>query len=124
MASCIQAAEALVALGMRIQDVGAKEKKEALKLGKKVVWDIHLWRCTGKVWALDSREALIRIFQEACGHTHCDVNTVSQLTNGYRRICEEPFGGPPLRNLSAVSLIGTTQVGGGTHGSAGCHGGQ
>ena len=51
VASCIQAAEALVALGMRIQDVGAKEKKEALKLGKKVVWDIHLWRCTGKVWA-------------------------------------------------------------------------
>ena len=38
-------------MGMRIQDVRAKEKKEALKLGKKVVWDILLWRCTGKVWA-------------------------------------------------------------------------
>ena len=73
---------------------------------------------------LDSREALIRTFEEACGHTHCDVNTVSQLTNGYRRIREELAGGPPLRNRSAASPIGTTQVGGGTDGAAGCQGGQ
>ena len=51
VASCLEAAEALVALGMRIKDFREKEKKEALKLGKKVVRDILLWRCTGKVWA-------------------------------------------------------------------------
>ncbi len=51
VASCLEAAEALAALGMRIKDVREKEKKEALKLGKKVVRDILLWRCTGKVWA-------------------------------------------------------------------------
>ena len=101
-----------------------KELKEALKLAKKFVRDILLWRCTGNALGLDSREALIRAFEEACGHTHCDENTVSQLTNGYRRIREELAGGPPLRNRSAASPVDTTQVGGGTDGAAGFQGGQ
>ena len=124
VASCLEAAEALAALGVRSKDVREKEMKAALKLAKKVVRDILLWRCTGNALGLDSREALIRAFAEACGHTHCDENTVSQLTNGYRRIREELAGGPPLRNRSAASPVDTTQVGGGTDGAAGCQGGQ
>ena len=124
MASCLEAAGALAALGMRVKDVREAELKKALKLAKKVVRDILLWRCTGNALGLDSREALIRAFEEACCHTHCDENTVSQLTNGYRRIREELAGGPPLRNRSAASPVDTTQVGGGTDGEAGCQGGQ
>ena len=124
VASCLEAAEALAALGIRSKDVRDKERKEALKLAKKAVRDILLWRCTGNALGLDSREALIRAFEEACGHTHCDENTVSQLTNGYRRIREELAGGPRPKNRSAASPADTTQEGGSTAGAAGSQGGQ
>ena len=78
VASSLQAAEPLAALGMRSKDFREREQKEALKLAKKAVRDILLGRCTGNALGLDSREAIIRTFEEACGHTHCVENTVSQ----------------------------------------------
>ena len=72
-----------------------RERKEALKAAKLAVRNVILWRCYGNALGLDSREALVRAFEEACKHTDCDANTVSQLTNGYRRIREELAGGPP-----------------------------
>jgi hypothetical protein len=103
VASCLEAAEALAALGIRKEDVRDRERKEALKAAKKAVRDVLLWRCTGNALGLDSREALVRAFEEACRHTHCDENTVSQLTNGYRRIREELAGGPPPKIRIATS---------------------
>ena len=95
VAACLEAAEGLAALGIRKEDVRDRERKEALKAAKKACRDVLLWRCTGVALGLDSREALVRAFEEACRHTHCDENTVSQLTNGYRRIREELAGVPP-----------------------------
>ena len=109
VASCLEAAEALAALGIRKEDVRDRERKEALKAAKKAVRDVLLWRCTGNALGLDSREALVRAFEEACRHTHCDENTVSQLTNGYRRIREELAGGPPPKNRIATSPARRTQ---------------
>ena len=124
VASCLEAAEALAALGIRKEDVRERERKEALKAAKKVVRDVLLWRCTGNALGLDSREALVRAFEEACRHTHCDENTVSQLTNGYRRIREELAGGLPPKNRIATSPARRTQEG--TRGGcgSGSHGGQ
>ena len=42
VASCLEAAGALAALGMRVKDVREAELKKALKLAKKVVRDILL----------------------------------------------------------------------------------
>ena len=42
MASCLEAAGALAALGMRVKDVREAELKKALKLAKKAVRDILL----------------------------------------------------------------------------------
>ena len=122
--SCLEAAEALASLGMRVKDVREKELKQALKLAKKVVRDILLWRCAGNALGLDSREALIRAFEAACSHTHCDENTVSQLSNGYRRILEELARNTRVRNRSATSPMDTTQEGGGTKSAAGLLDGQ
>ena len=124
MASCLEAAEALASLGMRVKDVREKELKQALKLAKKIVRDILLWRCAGNALGLDSREALIRAFEAACSHTHCDENTVSQLSNGYRRILEELARNTRVRNRSATSPMDTTQEGGATESAAGLLGGQ
>ena len=101
VASCLEAAEALAALGIRKEDVKDRERKEALKAAKKAVRDVLLWRCTGNALGLDSREALVRAFEEACRHTHCDENTISQLTNGYTRIRQELAGGPLPKNRVA-----------------------
>ena len=89
VASCLEAAEALAALGNSKTNAHNRDQKEALKRAKKAVRDVLLWRCTGNALGLDSREAMVRAFEEACRHTHCDGNTVSQLTNGYRKIVEE-----------------------------------
>jgi hypothetical protein len=106
VASCLEAAEALAALGIRKEDVRDRERKELLKSAKKAVRDVLLWRCTGNEMGLDSREALVRAFEEAVRHTNCCENTVSQLTNGYRRIREELAGGPQ-------PLVRRTEDGGG-----------
>ena len=103
MASCLEAAEALAFLGMKVKDVREKDLKQALKLAKKIVRDILLWRCAGNALGLDSREALIRAFEETCSHTHCDENTDSQLSNGYRRIHEGLATNTWVRNSSATS---------------------
>ena len=89
VASCLEAAEALAALGNSNTNAHNREQKEALKLAKKAVRDVLLWRCTGNALGLDSRDAMVRAFEETCHHTGCDGNTVSQLTNGYRKIVEE-----------------------------------
>ena len=102
-AGCVEAAEALAALGMRKEDLSSSEAKEVLKAAKKEVRDVLLWRCCGNALGLDSREALVRAFEEACRHTNCDENTVSQLTNGYRRVKEELAGGPQPMTRRAVA---------------------
>lgn len=91
VASCLEAAEALAILSIKMEVVRTwpRERKEALKAAQKAVRDVLLWRCAGKALGLDSREALIRAFEEACRHTDCNENIVSQLTNGFRRIREE-----------------------------------
>ena len=118
VASCKEAAEALAALGIRKEDVRDRERKEALKAAKLALRNVILWRCYGNALGLDSREALVRAFEEACKHTDCDANTVSQLTNGYRRIREELAGGPPPKNRIATSPARRTQAVSGNHASA------
>ena len=127
VASCSEAAEALAALGIRKEDLRDRERKEALKLAKKVVRDILLWRCASYALGLDSREALVRAFEESCRHTHCDENTVSQLTNAYRRVREELAGGPAPKNRVADRTQeggSTSGAAGSTRGAAGSQGGQ
>jgi hypothetical protein len=125
VAACLEAAEALAALGVRKEDVRDRERKELLKAAKKAVRDVILWRCTGNALGLDSREALVRTFEEACRHTHCDENTVSQLTNGYRRIREELSGrGPPPKKPRVTSPARRTQEDSGGASGSGSHGGQ
>ena len=124
VASCLEAAEALAALGIRKEDVRDRERKEALKAAKKAVRDVLLWRSTGNALGFDSREALVRAFEEACRHTHCDENTVSQLTNGYWRIREELAGGPPRKTRTATSPARRTQDGAGSSQGGQRHGQQ
>ena len=108
MPSCLEAAEALASLGMRVKDVREKELKQALKLAKKIVRDILRWQCAGNDLGLDSRETLIRAFEAACSHTHSDEKTDSQLSNGYRRILEEHARNTWVRNRNAKSPMADT----------------
>ena len=124
VASCLSAAEALAALGIRKEGVIEREHKEALKAAKKAVRDVLLWRCTGLALGLDSLKALVRAFEDACRHTRCDENTISQLSNGYRRVREELAGGPPPKNLIASSPARRTQEGSGSGGGAGSQHGR
>ena len=89
-ASAIEAAEGLAALNMHRSDLRDRWKKELVKAAKKAVRDVILWRCTGCALGLDSREAMVRAFEDVCHHTACDENTISQLTNGYHRISGKP----------------------------------
>ena len=110
-ASCLEAAEALAALGIRKEDVRERERKEALKLAKKSVRDVLLWRCAGNALGLDSREGVVRACEEACRHTHVDENAVSQVTNGYRRVMEQLAGGSPPKKRINTSPARRTQEG-------------
>ena len=123
VASCLEAAEALAALGIPKEDVRDRPRKEALKAAKKAMRDVLLWRCTGLALGLDSREALVRAFEDAVRHTHCDENTVSQLTNGYHRTREVLAGGPPPKNRVATSPARRTQEGIVGGGGSRSHGG-
>ena len=97
VASCLEAAEMLAALGVRKEELrGDRDKKEAVKAAKKAARDVLLWRSCGCELGLDNKDAMIRCFEEACRHTCCDDNTVSQLTNGFRRIIEELAGQPQV----------------------------
>ncbi len=108
MPSCLEAAEALASLGMRVKNVREIELKQALKLAKKIVRDILRWQCAGNDLGLDSRETLIRAFEAACSHTHSDEKTDSQLSNGYRRILEEHARNTWVRNRNAKSPMADT----------------
>ena len=103
VASCLESAEAVAGLCLRKEDLRDRNKKELLKALKKAARDVLLWRCTGSALGLDSREALVRCFEKACRHTNCDENTVSQLTDSYRRIKEELAGGPPTEQRTTVA---------------------
>ena len=59
VASCLEAAEALAALGMKSKDVHDRDQKEVLKCAKKAMRDVLLWHCTGNALGLDSHEALV-----------------------------------------------------------------
>ena len=104
VASCLEAAEGLAALGARKADIRDRDKKEQLKAAKQAARDVLLWRCTGSALGLDSREALVRCFEETCRHTNCDENMVSQLTKGYRRIKEELVAGPRIASSREMNL--------------------
>ena len=51
VASCLEAAEALAALGNSNTNAHNREQKEALKLAKKAVRDVLLWRSLATPWA-------------------------------------------------------------------------
>ena len=102
-AGCLEAAEALAALGIRKEAVRDPESKQLLKAAKKVVRRVLMWRCCGNALGLDSLEALVRAFEEACRHTNCDENVVTQLTSSYRRAKEELTGGPRPKTRTAAS---------------------
>ena len=103
-ASCIEAAEALAVLRIMKEDVRGREAKEALKTALAAVRDVIMWRCAGNELGMDSREAMVRAFQEACRHTNCDENAVSQLTLSHKRIRDELAGGPPPKKRSAIGV--------------------
>ena len=63
--------------------------KEGVKRAKKCIRDALLWRCCGIALGLDSRAALESACEKACRYTNCDLNTLSQLKNGYRGIKED-----------------------------------
>ena len=63
--------------------------KESVKKTKKCIRDALLWRCSGVALGLESRAALERAFEKACRYTNCDLNTIDQLKNAYRRIKED-----------------------------------
>ena len=89
MASCLAAAQALSALGIRKEEVQDGEHKELLKAAKLSLRDVLLMRSIGCALGFDSRKAVVRTLEHVCGHTSCDANTLSQLGNGYHRILEE-----------------------------------
>ena len=60
VASSFEAAEAVSAV---------REREEDLKVAKKAARDVVLWRCAGNSLGLDSREAFVRAFEEACRDT-------------------------------------------------------
>jgi hypothetical protein len=111
MASCSEAALGLAELcRVRKEDLRDKEKKEGWKKAKKAARDVLLWRCTGNVLGLDSREALVKCFELVCRHIQCDENTVAQLINGFTRIKEELAGGPPPKQRTAATKPESSRV--------------
>ena len=60
VASSFEAAEGVLAVRVREED---------FKAAKKAVRDVMLWRCVGKSLGCDSREALVKAFEEACRDT-------------------------------------------------------
>ncbi|CAE8619607.1 unnamed protein product [Polarella glacialis] len=101
-ASALEASEALAAFRVPKDELRDRETKELLKAARKAVRDVVPWRCCGTANGLDSRQALVRAFQAATEPTHCDENTVSQLTNGYRRIMEKLAGPAAPRQRGAA----------------------
>ena len=117
VASSEEAAEALNAIDIPKEDVRDRDRWEAVKAAKKAVRDVLLWLCAGNALGLDSREAMVRAFQQAVRHMHGDTkNLISQLTNGYRRIRQELAGGPAPRNRIATSPARRTQEASGSRG--------
>ena len=111
MAACAKTAEALAALNMdKVELQNQRDKKELLKAAKKSVRDVLLWRSVGSVLGMDSREGLVACFENACRYTNCDDNTVSQLTNGYRRIKEELAGGPAASRQQRGSALSPSRI--------------
>ena len=99
MAAAVEQAEAMAVIqAIRREDVRDRDRKEALKRAKKACRDKVIWRCLGVSEGFE-REGVVRVFEGACRHVPVDENTVSQLSNGYRRIREELAGGQVLAKM-------------------------
>ena len=83
--SAVEAAEALAALNMHRSNLRERRKKDLVKAAKKVR-DVILWRCTACVLGLDSREAMVQAFEDACRNTAYEDDTMSQLTHSYHKL--------------------------------------
>jgi hypothetical protein len=85
--------EALAALCVPKSEMKGREEKECVKAAKKAMRDVVLWRMLGYCGGLDSKEALGACVTTAFATTvGCDENTISQISNGFRRVKEEVSG--------------------------------
>lgn len=92
MASCMVAAEALAVMSVK-KDGWNRDMKELLKAAKKSLRDLIVWRSCGKELGLVNKEAVHTCFVDACRHTNCDENAMSQLRNSYQKLVEEGLNG-------------------------------
>ena len=88
VSSSLEATEALAALNVAKEEIGGRDNKELLKDVKKSVRDILLWRCFGRSLSMESK-GLTETFEHCCQHAHCVADTISQLTNGAKKIKED-----------------------------------
>jgi hypothetical protein len=99
MASCLAAAQALSALGIRKEEVKDGGHKKLLKAAKLSLRDVLVMRSVGSALGLDSRNAVLRTLEHVCGHSGCDGDTLPQLSNAYRKICHELSSKLPLTTV-------------------------
>ena len=110
MASCMVAAEALAVMSVK-KDGWNRDMKELLKAAKKSLRDVIFWRSCGKELGVDSREPVYTCFEDACRHTNCDDNTVSQLNNGYLRLREGLNGGTATAKQKRAAALSPSRPG-------------
>ena len=91
ISSTVEAANALAVLGsVTKSEVGpGGDQQELLKAAKKAVRDLLIRRCFGITLGLDSKAAWVRSFEHCSHEAGCDINMVSQLTNGATRLKDE-----------------------------------
>ena len=97
MASGLEAAEALAAIGFRKKDIGDQNSQKLLMAVLNHFRDVVMWRCISTSLGFDSKPAFERNVGTACRHANVDENVSSQITNGYKRTKEALAGGPAIK---------------------------
>jgi hypothetical protein len=88
VSSSLEATEALAALNVGKEEIDGHDNKELLKDVKRSIRNIVIWRCFGRSLSIESK-ALTQTFEHCCQHAHCVADTISQLTNGAKKIKED-----------------------------------
>ena len=105
-ASCYETAGALSAIMAQKKHQLFADRWEVLKLARKCVRTVLLWRCAGIAKGLDNRVALDKVLAEAIKYADLDLQkTMSQLDNAYNNVRDELFllgpmtmkGGPKIK---------------------------
>ena len=84
----------------------SRENKDFWKKARKEIRDLVVWRCWSVCLGWDSRAAMVKACSDAVASTCCDVNALSQLENGCKRVKNDivdAYGLTPMMTRAALA---------------------